>query len=145
MTLLAMHETSSSSGQPPGEADNGRLAGHVVNGTLANGRSAEQRGIDIPMPFGWFAMCYSDELAVVAVQPLHYFERELAVWRGADGVARVLDAYCPHLGAHLGYGGKVDGNDLQGPRKPIAEFFILFSRIVIYFGVQTVGNRILAG
>ena len=82
---------------------------------VTNGRSAEERGIDLPMPFGWFAMCYSDELAIGEVKPLYYFEKELVVWRGEDGQPRVLDAYCPHLGAHMGYGGKVDGNNLQCP------------------------------
>ena len=82
---------------------------------VVNGRSAAERSITVPMPFGWFAMCYSDELAAGEVKPLRYFERELVAWRGADGAARVLDAYCPHLGAHMGYGGKVDGNDLQCP------------------------------
>lgn len=82
---------------------------------VVNGRSAEERGIDIPMPFGWFAVCYSDELAREEVKPLHYFERELVLWRGKDGTPHVLDAYCPHLGAHMGYGGKVDGDFLQCP------------------------------
>ena len=82
---------------------------------VLNGRSAEERGITVPMPFGWYVMCYSDELAVREVKPLHYFERELVAWRGEDGTARVLDAYCPHLGAHMGYGGKVAGNHLQCP------------------------------
>ena len=82
---------------------------------LENRRSAEERGIDLPMPFGWFALCYSDELAVGEVKPLHYFGRELALWRGEDGAPRLLDAYCPHLGAHMGYGGKVDGPHLQCP------------------------------
>ena len=82
---------------------------------VTNGKSAQERGIDIPMPFGWFAMCYSDELAIGEVKPLSYFERELVIWRGEDGGAHVLDAYCPHLGAHMAYGGKVDGNHLQCP------------------------------
>ena len=84
-------------------------------GPVANGRGPEERGIDLPMPFGWFAMCYSDELAVGEVKPLRYFDRDLVVWRGVDGRPRVLDAYCPHLGAHLGYGGKVEGNNIQCP------------------------------
>ena len=84
-------------------------------GPLENRRSAAERGIDLPMPFGWFALCYSDELAVGEVKPLHYFERELVLWRGEDGAAHLLDAYCPHLGAHMGYGGKVDGPHLQCP------------------------------
>jgi 3-ketosteroid 9alpha-monooxygenase subunit A len=37
------------------------------------------------------------------------------LFRGEDGAARVLDAHCPHLGAHLGHGGKVVGNCIQCP------------------------------
>ena len=72
---------------------------------VMNNRTPEERGINLPMPFGWFVVCYSDELAKGEVKPVTYFERELVVWRGEDGAPRVLDAYCPHLGAHLGYGG----------------------------------------
>ena len=84
-------------------------------GPIDNLRSAEERNIDLPMPYGWFAMCYSDELSVGEVKPLRYFDKDLVVWRGEDGRPRVLDAYCPHLGAHLGYGGRVDGNHIQCP------------------------------
>jgi phenylpropionate dioxygenase-like ring-hydroxylating dioxygenase large terminal subunit len=35
--------------------------------------------------------------------------------RGDDGGARVYDAHCPHLGAHLGHGGKVEGDGLRCP------------------------------
>ncbi|NBU25721.1 MAG: Rieske (2Fe-2S) protein [Gammaproteobacteria bacterium] len=76
---------------------------------------AAARGIDLPMPFGWFVIGYSDELKVGEVKPLRYFDRELALWRGEDGVPRLLDAYCRHLGAHMGYAGRVKGNDLECP------------------------------
>ncbi len=66
-------------------------------------------------PNGWFQVAYSDELAVGAVLPLTYFGKELVLFRGDDGIAHVLDAYCPHLGAHLGYGGKVQGNCVACP------------------------------
>ena len=59
------------------------------------------------------AGCNSDELAIGEVRPARYFSRELAIWRGEDGKARVLDAYCRHFGAHMGYGGRVTGNDLE--------------------------------
>jgi phenylpropionate dioxygenase-like ring-hydroxylating dioxygenase large terminal subunit len=68
-----------------------------------------------PIPNGWFAVCYGDELAAGALRALHYFDRELVAWRGEDGVARVADAYCPHLGAHLGHGGKVEGDGVRCP------------------------------
>jgi phenylpropionate dioxygenase-like ring-hydroxylating dioxygenase large terminal subunit len=77
--------------------------------------SAAERNLDEPFPFGWFAVCYSDELAAGEVKPVRYFARELVVWRGEDGQSRVLDAYCRHLGAHMGHGGRVNGNDLECP------------------------------
>jgi 3-ketosteroid 9alpha-monooxygenase subunit A len=66
-------------------------------------------------PNGWFQVCYGDELAAGQVLPLTYFGRELVAFRGEDGKAAVLDAYCPHLGAHLGYGGKVEGSSIVCP------------------------------
>ncbi len=58
----------------------------------------------LPMPFGWFQVLYSQELAVGESKPLHYFDQELVAFRTESGIARVVDAYCPHMGAHLGYG-----------------------------------------
>jgi phenylpropionate dioxygenase-like ring-hydroxylating dioxygenase large terminal subunit len=70
-------------------------------------------------PFGipncWFHVSYSDELKLGAVKPVHYFGRDLVLFRGEDGRAACLDAYCPHLGAHLGVGGKVIGNTIRCP------------------------------
>jgi phenylpropionate dioxygenase-like ring-hydroxylating dioxygenase large terminal subunit len=68
-----------------------------------------------PYPNGWFQLAYSEELAVGAVMPLSYFGRELVLFRAADGTPSMLDAFCPHLGAHLGYGGKVDGQSIVCP------------------------------
>ena len=68
-----------------------------------------------PMPNGWFAVCFGDELAAGALKAVRYFDRELVALRGEDGVARVFDAHCPHLGAHLGYGGKVEGDGVRCP------------------------------
>ncbi len=82
---------------------------------LPNRPSAAERGIDLPMPFGWFVIGYSDELAVGQVKPLRYFGQELVMWRGADGGVRVLEAFCRHLGAHLGHGGRVQGNEIECP------------------------------
>ena len=39
----------------------------------------------------------------------------LAVFRDENGEAHVLDAYCPHLGANIGIGGRVIGDCLQCP------------------------------
>jgi 3-ketosteroid 9alpha-monooxygenase subunit A len=68
-----------------------------------------------PYANGWFGVAYGDELAPGQVMPLSYFGRELVMFRGSDGKANVLDAFCPHLGAHLGYGGKVEGDSIVCP------------------------------
>jgi phenylpropionate dioxygenase-like ring-hydroxylating dioxygenase large terminal subunit len=64
---------------------------------------------------GWFRVAYADELAVGQVRPLHYFGRELVLYRDEAGAAHVLDAHCPHLGAHLGHGGRVEGSGVRCP------------------------------
>lgn len=66
-------------------------------------------------PRGWFVVAFSDELPPRGVLPLRYFGRALVLFRGEDGVARALDAHCPHLGADLGAGGVVRGNGLRCP------------------------------
>jgi 3-ketosteroid 9alpha-monooxygenase subunit A len=66
-------------------------------------------------PDGWFQVAYSDELPNGGVVPLKYFGKDLVLYRGESGVAAVLDAFCPHLGAHLGYGGKVVDDCIRCP------------------------------
>ncbi|KAH8048715.1 chlorophyllide a oxygenase [Aureococcus anophagefferens] len=68
-------------------------------------------------PNGWFVLAASDELVAgappVAVEALG---REYVLWRGATtGLVGCLDAYCPHMGAHLGVGGSVVGDCARCP------------------------------
>jgi len=60
-------------------------------------------------------VAYSNELAPGEVKPLEYWGRGLVLYRTDGGEAVLLDAYCPHLGAHLGYGGTVEGSDIRCP------------------------------
>lgn len=66
-------------------------------------------------PNGWFSVLESDQLKVGEVKYASVLGENLAVFRGEDGSAHVLDAYCPHLGANIGVGGKVIGNCVQCP------------------------------
>jgi phenylpropionate dioxygenase-like ring-hydroxylating dioxygenase large terminal subunit len=61
---------------------------------------------------GWYWALPSTELARGAVRPMRLLGRDLAIFRGEDGRAVALDAYCPHMGAHLAEG-RVDGNHLR--------------------------------
>jgi phenylpropionate dioxygenase-like ring-hydroxylating dioxygenase large terminal subunit len=67
------------------------------------------------MPFGWFQVCWPDEVGVGEVKPLYYFGRHLVAWRDEEGDPHVWDAFCPHLGSHLGHGGKVEGCTIACP------------------------------
>lgn len=67
------------------------------------------------IPYGWYFVAYSDELQVGDVKPVSYFEREMVLFRTEEGQAGLLDAYCPHLGAHIGHGGEVDGETVRCP------------------------------
>jgi 3-ketosteroid 9alpha-monooxygenase subunit A len=66
-------------------------------------------------PTGWFQVAWSDEIGVGDVHAMKYFDQEMVAWRAESGELTVMNAYCEHLGAHLGYGGKVVGEVLQCP------------------------------
>ena len=69
----------------------------------------------MPMPFGWFCIGYSDQLAVGEVRNIHYFARDMVLFRTESGKVGLSDPACPHLGAHLGYGGTVQGESIRCP------------------------------
>ncbi|MGB5809171.1 MAG: Rieske 2Fe-2S domain-containing protein [Polyangiales bacterium] len=77
--------------------------------------SYEARNFPSRLPSGWFQVGYSHELAPGDVVPLKYFGQDLVMFRTEDGELSVLDAFCPHLGAHLGHGGTVKGNEIECP------------------------------
>lgn len=66
-------------------------------------------------PTGWFQIAWSAELGPGEVRPLRYFDQDLVCYRDEAGELHVLDAHCPHLGAHLGFGGSVEGSDIVCP------------------------------
>ena len=60
----------------------------------------------------WFPICLSEQLAVGDVRGEAFLGGKVVVYRGADGVARVMSAYCPHVGADLSLGCVIE-NRLQ--------------------------------
>lgn len=70
----------------------------------------------LPMnPTGWFQVAWSHDVPTGGVHRLRYFDRDLVAWRGRSGAVTVMNAYCEHLGAHLGYGGTVVEDVIQCP------------------------------
>lgn len=66
-------------------------------------------------PMGWYSVSRSQELLVGEVKAVQAFDRELALYRTRSGEAVLQDAYCPHLGAHLGVEGRVVGESIRCP------------------------------
>ena len=71
--------------------------------------------VDLPIPFGWFPVAYSKELKAGEVKPNFLFDEHQVLFRTESGEAKLLEAFCPHLGAHLGHGGKVVGEHVACP------------------------------
>ena len=77
----------------------------------------------MPIPHGWYFVSYSDDLLKGKSKPLSYFDKELVIYRTEDGEAVLMEAYCPHMGAHLGHGihdnlgegGPISGDNISCP------------------------------
>lgn len=68
-----------------------------------------------PLPNGWFIVAAEGEIAPGTVKALHYFSQDLVAWAGESGEVFLADAYCPHQGAHLAVGGRVEGDEIRCP------------------------------
>ncbi|MGE5224829.1 MAG: Rieske 2Fe-2S domain-containing protein [Omnitrophica WOR_2 bacterium] len=68
-----------------------------------------------PYPSGWFLFGFSDELSPGKLLARPFMGQEVVVFRTETGQPCAVDAYCPHLGAHFGYGGTVENNFLRCP------------------------------
>lgn len=87
----------------------------TIQVTDSKGHRMKSRFPFTSFPNGWFCVASSKELPLGRVLPLHYFGKDLVLFRTENGKPHLLDAHCPHLGTHLGYGGKVQGNAIQCP------------------------------
>ena len=77
----------------------------------------------MPIPHGWYFVSYSEDLVPGESKPLHYFDTELVLFRTEKGEPVLMEAYCPHMGAHLGHGihentgqgGQIKGDTISCP------------------------------
>lgn len=64
------------------------------------------------VPLGWVWVCKSTQIKKKKIRAFNLMGREIIIFRGEQGELGALDAYCPHMGAHLA-DGKVDGNTVR--------------------------------
>jgi len=68
-----------------------------------------------PIPVGWYHVDFSENLKPGELRNITLFDQEWVLFRGEGGTPGMSDPYCPHLGAHMGHGGKVCGEHLRCP------------------------------
>ncbi|MFF4407618.1 Rieske 2Fe-2S domain-containing protein [Streptomyces sp. NPDC001404] len=78
-------------------------------------RASGERGPELPYPSGWFGLALSRELAPGAVLTRRFAGEDVVLYRTRDGQPHAVRPYCPHLGAHFGAGGTVEGRNLVCP------------------------------
>ncbi|YAG05131.1 Rieske (2Fe-2S) domain protein [Nostoc sp. DSM 114167] len=61
---------------------------------------------------GWYWTLPSKKLKLGQVKAITLLGRNLAIYRGVSGQVVAIDAYCPHMGAHLAEG-KVEGDGIR--------------------------------
>ncbi|MDB5366245.1 MAG: Rieske (2Fe-2S) domain protein [Rhodospirillales bacterium] len=60
----------------------------------------------------WFPICLSSDVKTGEVKGYEFLGGRIVAFRGEDGIAQVLSAFCPHMGADLRTG-NVMGNTLR--------------------------------
>lgn len=68
-----------------------------------------------PFPKGWYRVALSSDLKKGVTKRVKACGQDIVLFRGKDGQARGVHAYCPHLGADLSQGGVVVDNDIACP------------------------------
>ena len=70
-----------------------------------------------PFPHGWYVLAESRDIARNQHKTRTWMGREIIIWRDQSAGLLVADAFCPHLGAHLGpeAGGLLKDNRLVCP------------------------------
>ncbi len=87
----------------------------VLDAVQAGPTASRPASSSLPTPAGWFALAHLGELGPGRVVARRLAGRELVVFRTRSGKVAALSAHCPHLGAHLGHGGRVEGETIVCP------------------------------
>lgn len=68
-------------------------------------------------PNGWFAIGFSSDFPAGQVVTRRAFGQEIVLYRATtpEATLHAVESHCPHVGAHLGFGGTVEGSCLRCP------------------------------
>ena len=66
-------------------------------------------------PKGWYAVAWAADISEKEIVNVTLCGKKLVAFKTEAGDISVLNAHCPHLGAHLGYGGVVENDRIRCP------------------------------
>ncbi|XP_058801216.1 cholesterol 7-desaturase nvd [Phymastichus coffea] len=92
-----------------------KLATGPSRATSRRGQSRKIGQLPPVYPNGWFALLESSSLRKGQVEHVSALGQNFAVFRTESGIVRIINAYCPHLGANMAEGGEVKGEELECP------------------------------
>ena len=68
-----------------------------------------------PYPTGWYVLAKCSEIKNGTLHTKQFIGKDIIIFRTQSGVLSVVDAYCPHMGAHFGHGGDIVGETIRCP------------------------------
>lgn len=78
--------------------------------------SIRERILELPpYPSSWYAVGESAALKPGAIMELQFCGQQAILFRTESGQAVLSEAYCPHMGAHLARGGRIEGETIACP------------------------------
>jgi phenylpropionate dioxygenase-like ring-hydroxylating dioxygenase large terminal subunit len=95
-----------------------RDAGSRLSDRGVHGRHATPVRERHPQPIaprGWYTVAFSHEVPPGEVRTVQLAGKDVVLYRTAAGALQAVDPLCPHLGAHLGVGSTVEGDQLRCP------------------------------
>lgn len=72
---------------------------------------------DLPPPYpnGWYSIMESSDIKKGEAKTICALGEQFVVFRTLKNSVYVLDAYCPHMGANIGIGGRVIAETIECP------------------------------
>lgn len=68
-----------------------------------------------PYPNGWYVLAHSTEVRNGQIITRRFAGKDILIFRSESGKLAITAPYCPHMGAHLAYGGKIEGESIKCP------------------------------
>lgn len=87
----------------------------IAMSRLRKTRAVASKELPPPYPNGWYGILESSKLKDAEALYVACLGQHFVIYRSQKSKVFILDAYCPHLGANMGLGGRVVGDNIECP------------------------------